>query len=297
MKAKPLFMSRQEVADYFGVLPQTVSNWASRGLITPIEGTKGHHYSREQIEAHASSLIKLHRHDTRIAELEHLLNEKQKALELKWSDIETTEPLNPWDVKESFVRVARGIIATLPHIASRNDERAENIVKDLLSFTSQKSIAEKNCLCVSRINELFNRSLRWYEEAPNVLEEKDRRIIEQSMLIMELKCKCVQLANELATLAEKQWETPIAVDEDFLSYIKACETPINILPLSVRAKTCLDNAEIETLGELIALEKHDLLKFRNFGKKSLTEIEDLLESLNLHFGDTRYVNYKESLKQ
>jgi DNA-binding transcriptional MerR regulator len=297
MKAKPLFMSRQEVADYFGVDRQTISNWTSRGLITPVDHTRGHHYSREQIEAYASSLINIHRHDTRIAELEHLLQEKRYALEVKWSDIETEEPLKPWDVKEAFVRVANGIIATLPHIASRNDERVVNIVNDLLRFTSRESIAEKYELSCWRIQQLFNRALRWYAEAPNVLEEKDKRIAEQIMLIAELKGKCAQLANELATRKEQQEEPPIAVDEDFLAYIEKCETPMDSFPLSVRVKTCLAYAEIETLGELIALEKHDLLKFRNFGRKSLTEIEDLLESLNLHFGDTRYMNYKTSLKQ
>jgi hypothetical protein len=297
MKAKPLFMSRQEVADYFGVERQPISNWTSRGLITPIDHTRGHHYSREQIEAYASSLMNIHRHDTRIAELEHLLKEKLNALEMKWSDIETEEPLRPWDVKEAFVRVANGIIATLPHIASRNDERVVNIVNDLLRFTSPKSVAEKYDLSCWRIHQLFNRALRLYAYAPNVLEEKDKRIEEQSLLIMELKGKCAQLANELATRKEQQEETPIAVNEDFLAYIKMCETPMDSFPLSVRAKTCLSNAEIETLGELIALQKSDLLKFRNFGRKSLTEIDDLIESLNLHFGDTRYMNYKTSLKQ
>ena len=54
--------------------------------------------------------------------------------------------------------------------------------------------------------------------------------------------------------------------------------------LSVRALNCLKAADVETLGQLIQYNKSDLLKFRNFGKKSLTELDDLLESLNLSFG-------------
>ena len=54
--------------------------------------------------------------------------------------------------------------------------------------------------------------------------------------------------------------------------------------LSVRAVHCLPAADVETLGELVQFNKNDLLKFRNFGKKSLTELDDLLESLNLSFG-------------
>ena len=51
-----------------------------------------------------------------------------------------------------------------------------------------------------------------------------------------------------------------------------------------RALDCLKAADVETLGDLVQFNKTDLLKFRNFGKKSLTELDDLLESLNLSFG-------------
>ena len=54
--------------------------------------------------------------------------------------------------------------------------------------------------------------------------------------------------------------------------------------LSVRALNCLKAADVDTLGDLVQYNKTDLLKFRNFGKKSLLELDDLLESLNLSFG-------------
>ena len=54
--------------------------------------------------------------------------------------------------------------------------------------------------------------------------------------------------------------------------------------LTVRALNCLISADIDTLGDLLKCKKKDLLKFRNFGKKSLSEIEDLLDSMKLHFG-------------
>ena len=56
------------------------------------------------------------------------------------------------------------------------------------------------------------------------------------------------------------------------------------MDLSVRALNCLKAADVETLGELVSYNKNDLLKFRNFGKKSLTELEDLIESKGLSFG-------------
>ena len=62
------------------------------------------------------------------------------------------------------------------------------------------------------------------------------------------------------------------------------KTRLVYMDLSVRALNCLKAADVETLGELVSYNKNDLLKFRNFGKKSLTELEDLIESKGLSFG-------------
>jgi DNA-directed RNA polymerase subunit alpha len=74
------------------------------------------------------------------------------------------------------------------------------------------------------------------------------------------------------------------VDESFLHMRKILKTALADLDLSVRAYNCLKAAEIKTLGELVNYQIDDLLKFRNFGKKSLTELEDLVDSKGLTFG-------------
>ena len=56
------------------------------------------------------------------------------------------------------------------------------------------------------------------------------------------------------------------------------------MDLSVRAQNCLNTAEVETLGDLVKFHRADLLKFRNFGKKSLSELDELLERNGLAFG-------------
>jgi len=73
-------------------------------------------------------------------------------------------------------------------------------------------------------------------------------------------------------------------DEEVLHMRQLLKTKLADMNLSVRALNCLKAADVETLGELVQFNKTDLLKFRNFGKKSLTELDDLLESLNLSFG-------------
>ena len=73
-------------------------------------------------------------------------------------------------------------------------------------------------------------------------------------------------------------------DEDTLHMRQLLKSKLSELGLSVRALNCLKTAEVQTLGELVSFNKSDLLKFRNFGKKSLTELEALVEDKKLSFG-------------
>jgi DNA-directed RNA polymerase subunit alpha len=73
-------------------------------------------------------------------------------------------------------------------------------------------------------------------------------------------------------------------DEEVLHMRQLLKSKLSDMDLSVRALNCLKAADVESLGELVKFNKNDLLKFRNFGKKSLTELDELLESLSLSFG-------------
>ena len=73
-------------------------------------------------------------------------------------------------------------------------------------------------------------------------------------------------------------------DEEVLHMRQLLKSQLMDLDLSVRALNCLKAAEVDTLGDLVKFNKTDLLKFRNFGKKSLTELDDLLTTMGLTFG-------------
>ena len=91
-------------------------------------------------------------------------------------------------------------------------------------------------------------------------------------------------SDEKIALETPDTETNEEFDEEVLHMRQLLKTKLTDMDLSVRALNCLKSAEVETLGELVVFNKTDLLKFRNFGKKSLTELEELLQSLNLSFG-------------
>ncbi len=91
-------------------------------------------------------------------------------------------------------------------------------------------------------------------------------------------------SDEKISLEVAEGEGADEFDEEILHMRQLLKTKLTDLELSVRALNCLKAADVDTLGELCGYHRHDLLKFRNFGKKSLTELDEKLESLNLSFG-------------
>lgn len=91
-------------------------------------------------------------------------------------------------------------------------------------------------------------------------------------------------SDEKITLDTEESYENEEFDEEVLHMRQLLKTRLVDMDLSVRALNCLKAADVDTLGDLVQYNKNDLLKFRNFGKKSLTELEDLLCNLNLNFG-------------
>ena len=91
-------------------------------------------------------------------------------------------------------------------------------------------------------------------------------------------------SDEKITLETTDADGGEEFDEEVLRTRQLLQKKLVDMNLSVRALNCLKSADVETLGELVVYNKTDLLKFRNFGKKSLTELDEMLASLNLSFG-------------
>lgn len=108
----------------------------------------------------------------------------------------------------------------------------------------------------------------------NALTEASKILIHHFMLF----------SDERITLETETVKASIQYDEETLHTRQLLKSKLSDMDLSVRALNCLKAAEVETLGELVAFSKSDLMKFRNFGKKSLTELEELVHSKGLNFG-------------
>jgi DNA-directed RNA polymerase subunit alpha len=91
-------------------------------------------------------------------------------------------------------------------------------------------------------------------------------------------------SDERITLEADEIAQTETYDEESLHMRQLLKTKLVDMDLSVRALNCLKAAEVDTLGDLVSFNKHDLMKFRNFGKKSLTELDELVYGKNLNFG-------------
>ena len=108
----------------------------------------------------------------------------------------------------------------------------------------------------------------------DALQESAKILIHHFMLFSDER---ITLDSEEKTVTEE-------FDESSLHTRQLLKTKLVDLDLSVRALNCLKAADVETLGDLVQFNKNDLLKFRNFGKKSLTELEELVKTKGLEFG-------------
>ena len=110
------------------------------------------------------------------------------------------------------------------------------------------------------------------------LKEAATILIQHFMLFSDEK---IALETEVKSAVEE-------FDEDSLHMRQLLKTKLVDMDLSVRALNCLKAADVETLGELVQFNKNDLLKFRNFGKKSLTELDELVRKQEFELWNERF---------
>ena len=105
-------------------------------------------------------------------------------------------------------------------------------------------------------------------------------------------------SDERISLELPEEEKGVELDEESLRMRQLLLTKLSEVEISVRALNCLKAADIETFADLVSIPRHELMKFRNFGKKSLSEIDLLMENMNLSFGiDVTKYNIEKKVKK
>ena len=152
------------------------------------------------------------------------------------------------------------------------DERLEprelKVIELTLQGKSLSEVGEKVSLTRERTRQVLEKALHRIQGYPNEVQMKDKIIHEQEQIIQELQ-------KQLSDMGV----STIPCGQQFI-----LQTRLQDLPFNVRTLNCLKAAEIETVGDLVKTPRESFLKFRNFGKKSLEELDDFLAAHNLSWG-------------
>ncbi|MBQ8155746.1 MAG: helix-turn-helix domain-containing protein [Prevotella sp.] len=286
-------ISRQEAADILNVSGQTISNWVEKGVLHghySCDGRKTMLIDRKSIEKYFDTLEDLAFMEKRIALQKKTLKEETEALEKDLNDMTTAKYLFGKGVPEYLLR---DIFNCVVYVAS--DEilcsREKEVLTRLMNGCSVDEVAEHFCLTRTRILQIANKAIRkitTMKSWPKAHDDYKRTLSENSKIT-------VLLENQQARIRELEIQLGININKcgddasgiPGYSKMELAEVLGRKLvdeDLTVRSLNCLKAADIEYVWQLVRCSKTDLLKFRNFGRKSLIELDDYLSNLNLSFG-------------
>lgn len=282
-------VSRDEAAMLLDVTPQTISNWVEKGVL------KGHLVDR-QLRIDKATIEKYFDTLSDLAFIEKRVFAARRDLQLAEKELEK----NLDDTRSAIHLLGKGVPAYLLNEifsavieASGNDvlkERERNILTMLLEGKDVVDVAEDYGLTRSRIMQIASHAVRKLATVKTfselrkeckqlVFENKNFPIVVQSF---QNRIKELERLNDIEAVPVSEYD--YLLGDKGGTFTALINTKIIDFDITVRSLNCLKAADIETLGDLIRYNKTDLLKFRNFGKKSMTELDDLLDSMNLHFG-------------
>ena len=282
-------LSRDEAALLLDVTPQTISNWVEKGVL------KGHFVDRllkidkATIEKYFDTLSDLSFIEKRIFAAKRDLQLAEKELEKNLDDTCSAIHLLGKGVPAHLLNeIFSAIIEACGDDVLK--EREKTILTMLLEGKDVEFVAEEYGLTRSRIMQIVSQAVRKFATVKTFSELRkeykqlvfDNANFQNVIEALQNRIKKLERINNIDTAPVSEYD--YLLGDKGGTFTALMNTPVYDLEISVRSLNCLKGADVNTLYDLVKCNKTDLMKFRNFGKKSLTELEDLLESLHLHFG-------------
>lgn len=282
-------LSRDEAALLLDVTPQTISNWVEKGVL------KGHFVDR-LLKIDKATIEKYFDTLSDLAFIEKRIFAAKRDLQLAEKELEK----NLDDTRSAIHLLGKGVPAHLLNEifsatieASGDDvlkEREKTILTMLLEGKDVEFVAEEYGLTRSRIMQIVSKAVRKLATVKTFSELRreykqlvfDNANFQNVIEALQNRIKKLERINNIDTAPVSEYD--YLLGDKGGTFTAMMNTPVYDLEISVRSLNCLKGADVNTLYDLVKCNKTDLMKFRNFGKKSLTELEDLLESLHLHFG-------------
>jgi predicted phage tail protein len=295
-----------EAAERLGVSRQTLENWGKNGTLkirTMGKTGNSHWVDADTIDALGDT----------IQDIENTRKRLQQEQEFIRADYRKESQLRK-DIERELFMVGKfgtavyckefymSIPIMLNEIGLLN-HRESQIMRAIINGNDLGWIAQDYGLTRSRITQIFYKGCRKARELSTIKAQLDElRELKNEMTQMKTELKIMNDELKVQRIAEQELQE--MEEAERIKYIKETDEKLKLFntrlvdcDLSVRALNCLKAADLETIGDLAKCTKCDLLKFRNFGKRSLGELDDFLDSKGLTFGTDVDKIYRDRIAQ
>jgi len=277
MKGNGRMISRQDAAEILRTDPQTVSNWIEKGVLRGKMIGRIQMVDGNTIEALFDTLKDLDESKKIIGRLQQ--ENYEKACELRKTRDEWLLDLAMVNGLEKPTKLLRMITSMIDSVSDDiMADRERNILKYYLDGSEFEAIGDEYGLTRERVRQIIEKAMRKLgslEPYGDVLNRCSELENENLMLKATLKRQEAELD---ALRGKKDEAEDSTLSEQDRQVLELLNTRLVDMNLTVRALNCLKAADLETFADLVKCQKTDLLKFRNFGRKSLGELDDLLEN-------------------
>ena len=271
------YISRNEAAEMLGVHPQTISNYINDGLIfarkAKVKGKPAIRVALEDVEKIAEQMEDLVGIETRIARYRERLKREEDQLDRK--EMELKEQID--DISNDYKHLQQVTVESMialfwkcvPDVGSADDMA---VLKEVMRYGVRVASYHLRMTTrdVVRCSNAVRDAIRTMPDIKKYVE-RNRQLEDENKALRKW-------------MDEHQTDAQEVIEQDS-GKSALLNTKLIDLDLSVRALNCLKMAEVETLGDLIKYRKGELMKFRNVGKKTLTELENLVSGFGLEFSN------------
>lgn len=291
-----------EAAQRLGVSRQTLTNWGNTGVIKMHRTGKSGNclwVDADTLDALGDKMKDVERSRLRLEQEDANLQAAYKREHAKLTDIHRQmfmiETMGTSIYAMEFYLAIPAMLVELEILT----ERECTIMQRVISGTDIGRIAQDFGLTRSRIMHIFYRGCR-RAKCLSTINEK----IDELELLKEEVTELRQTVRVLIQEVKQQQSLQDMTEEERIQHIRETDEMLKVFntrlidcDLSVRALNCLRSAELETVGDLARVKKSDLIRFRNFGRKSINELDDFLSDKGLTFGMDVDKVYRDRIAQ
>lgn len=280
-------ISRREAAAMLGMSEQSVTNWVNGGILRGHLVGRALMVDRDSISTHFDSLKDLADMEKNIASMKARAHEEEHALRERLKDLSSCSSV--LGMADASPSVLKPLVRAILEIAGEDvlNMREHDILAMVTEGWALDVISEKYSLTKARILQICHKAVRkiacmksWTEQRRELRGlKKENETLTAGMRALQVRIADLERQLSDRSMKENGDENQNPGSMTLLLNTRLCE-----FNLTIRCMNILRAEGIDTLEDLVRCRRTDLLKFRNLGKKTLAELDDLLESLNLSFG-------------